>query len=106
MRILFTPNGRRQFLDAIAYINRDKPSAAKSFRRKAEKSLSRLKKFPESGRPLPEFPELSFREVIVTPYRFFYKIKDNDVWIVAVWHGAQLPEEPETRDTEPDSAEP
>ncbi len=57
--------------------------------------LTRLKKFPESGRPLPEFPELSFREVIVSPYRFFYKVKDNNVWIVAVWHGAQLPDEPE-----------
>ena len=95
MRILFTPNGRRQFLETITFINRDKPSAAIDFRKKAEKSLSRLKKFPESGRPLPEFPDLSFREVIVSPYRFFYKVKDNDVWIVAVWHGAQLPEEPE-----------
>ena len=26
--------------------------------------------------------------------RFFYKIKDDIVWIVAVWHGAQLPREP------------
>lgn len=95
MRILFTPSGRRQFLEAIAYINRDKPSAAINFRKKAEKSLSRLKKYPESGRPLPEFPELPFREVIVSPYRFFYKIKDNDAWIVAVWHDAQLPEDPE-----------
>ena len=95
MRILFTPTGRRQFLEAIAYIHRDKPSAAVAFRRKAEKYLSRLKKFPESGRPLPEFPELSFREVIVNPYRFFYKVKDHDVWIVAAWHGAQLPDEPE-----------
>ena len=95
MRILFTPTGRRQFLEAIAYIHRDKPSAAKTFRHKAEKSLSRLKKFPASGRPLPEFPELPFREVIVNSYRFFYKAKDNDVWIVAVWHGAQLPNEPE-----------
>ena len=95
MSILFTPTGRRQFLEAIAYINRDKPSAALAFRRKAEKSLSRLKKFPESGKPLPEFPELSFREVIVSPYRFFYKVKNHDVWIVAVWHGAQLPDEPE-----------
>ena len=25
---------------------------------------------------------------------FFYKIKGNDVWVVAVWHGAQLPDEP------------
>ena len=95
MRILFTPTGRRQFLEAIAYIHRDKPSAAVNFRHKAEKSLSRLKKFPESGRPLPEFPELPFREVIVSPYRFFYKVKDDSVWIVAVWHGAQLPDEPE-----------
>ncbi len=94
MRILFTSTGRRQFLEAIAYMHRDKPSAAEAFRRKAEKSLSRLKKFSESGRPLPEFPELSFREVIVSPYRFFYKVKDDDVWIVAVWHGAQLPDEP------------
>lgn len=95
MKIFFTPTGRRQFLEAIAYIYRDKPSAAVAFRRKAEKSLSRLKKFPESGRPLPEFPELPFREVIVSPYRFFFKVKNDDVWIVAVWHGAQLPDDPE-----------
>jgi plasmid stabilization system protein ParE len=95
LRILFTPTGRRQFLEAIAYIHRDKPSAAVNFRQKAEKSLSRLKEFPDSGRPLPEFPELPFREVIVSPYRFFYKLKNDEVWIVAVWHGAQFPDEPE-----------
>jgi toxin ParE1/3/4 len=95
LKILFTPTGRRQFLEAIAYILRDKPSAAATFRQKAEKSLSRLKKFPESGRPLPEFPDHPFRGVILKPYRFFYRIKDENVWIVAVWHGAQLPDEPE-----------
>ena len=94
MKILFTPTGRRQFLEAIAYIYRDKPSVAVNFRQKAEKALSRLKRFPESGRPIPEFPALPFREVIVNPYRFFYKVKDDSVWIVAVSHGAQLPDEP------------
>ncbi len=95
MKLLFTPTGRRQFLEAIAYILRDKPSAALSFRKKTEKSLSRLKRYPQSGRIIPEFPDLPFREVIVKPYRFFYKIKDRTVWIVAVWHSAQLPEDPE-----------
>ena len=95
MKILFTPTGRRQFLEAVAYIYRDKPSAAISFRQKSEKSLSRLKKFPDSGRSIPEFPELPFREVIVSSYRFFYKVKNDTIWIVAVWHGAQLPDEPE-----------
>ncbi len=94
MKILFTPSGRLQFLKAVEYIRRDSPAAASGFRDKAEKSLSRLKKFPESGRLLSEFPDLPFREVVVPPYRFFYRLKDEAVWIVAVWHGAQLPYEP------------
>ncbi len=95
MKILFTPTARLQFLEAIAHIHQDNPSAAVSFRQKAEKTLSRLREFPESGRLLPEFPDLPFREVIVRPYRLFYRTKDKAVWIVAVWHGAQLPNEPE-----------
>lgn len=31
----------------------------------------------------------------MAPYRFFYRVKDRTVWVVAVWHGAQLPGEPE-----------
>jgi toxin ParE1/3/4 len=94
LNILFTPSARLQFLEAIEYVRRDNLAAASDFRDKAEKSLSRLKKFPESGRLLSEFPDLPFREVVVPPYRFFYRVKDETVWIVAVWHGAQLPYEP------------
>jgi toxin ParE1/3/4 len=94
MKVLFTPSARTQFLAAIAYIYRDRPSAALASRQKAEKTLSRLLKFPRSGRILPEFPDLPFREVIVPPYRFFYSIKENIVWIVAVWYSAQLAKEP------------
>ena len=94
MKIRFTPTARTQFLSALAYIRRDKPSAAARFRQRAEKALKRLLKYPESGRHIPEFPELPYREVIVPPYRFFYRIEDDIVWIVAVWHGAHLPDEP------------
>jgi toxin ParE1/3/4 len=94
LKVLFTPSGRKQFLEAVAYIYRENPTAAVAFRCKAEKVLSRLRKFPQSGRVLPEFPDLPFREVIVPPYRFFYRVKEKTVWIVAVWHGAQLPDEP------------
>lgn len=94
MKVEFTPSARNQFLAAVKYIQRDKPSAANDFRDKAETILRRLEEFPESGRPIPEFPELPYREVIVSPYRFFYKIKENIIWIAAVWHGAQLPKRP------------
>ena len=95
MKVIFTKSARTQFLSAIAYIRRDKPSAAKNFRKRSEKILRRLEDFPESGRVIPEFPDLPFREAIISPYRFFYKIKGDIVWIIAVWHDAQIPEEPE-----------
>ncbi|MEW6519976.1 MAG: type II toxin-antitoxin system RelE/ParE family toxin [Thermodesulfobacteriota bacterium] len=94
MKVQFTPAARAQFLAALAYIQQDKPAAAVSFRKQTEKISRRLEDFPESGRIMPEFPELPHREVIISPYRFFYKIKVDVVWIVAVWHGTRMPEEP------------
>jgi toxin ParE1/3/4 len=95
VKIKFTPSARRQFLEGLEYIRQDNPAAAHRFRKKAEAILSRLSEFPESGRAIPEFPELPHREVIVRPYRFFYRIVGRTVWIVAVWHSAQLPGGPE-----------
>jgi len=94
VKVQFTPAARTQFLSALSYINKDKPAAAVSFRNQTEKISRRLEDFPESGRIIPEFPELRYREVIISPYRFFYKFKVDVVWIVAVWHGAQIPKEP------------
>ena len=91
MRVRFTPSGRNQFLAAVAYLHRENPSAAGVFRQKIEKALLRLRRFPQSGRVLPEFPDLPFREIIVAPYRLFYRVKGKTIWVVAVWHGAQLP---------------
>ena len=94
MRIRFTPTARTQFLSIISYIQRDNPRAAKRFRVKTEQALRRLTDFPESGRTIPEFPDIPQHELFVTPYRFFYRVKGKTIWIVAVWHGAQLPLQP------------
>jgi len=94
VKVRFTPSGRLQFLTAVAYIQRDDRKAALRFRGRAERMLRRLFRYPESGRLIPEFPDLPFREVIVPPYRFFYRQKGKAIWVVAVWHGAQLPTEP------------
>lgn len=91
MTIRFTPSARMQFLAAIAYIQRDDSQAASRFRNRAEQVLRRLLRFPDSGRLIPEFPDLPFREVIVPPYRFFYRRKGGVIWVVADWHGARIP---------------
>lgn len=98
MKIRFTPSGDRQFLGAISYILADRPSAARRFQARATKSLQRLKHFPLAGRPIPEFPGLPYRELVIRPYRFFYRAMGDTIWIVAVWHSAQLPSEPTAPD--------
>jgi toxin ParE1/3/4 len=92
--VRFTPSARAQFLAAVAYIRQENPTAARQFRRRAERVLRRLQRFPNSGRVIPEFPDLPYREVIVAPYRFFYRREATTVWVAGVWHGAQLPDEP------------
>ena len=95
MRVLFTPSARTEFLAALEYLRERNPDAALRLRQRAETVLHRLERFPLSGRVIPEFPDLPYREVIVPPYRFFYRVVEKTVWIVAVWHSAQVPSEPE-----------
>jgi toxin ParE1/3/4 len=96
VKVRFTPRARSEFLAVIDYIRRqDRPEAARNFRARAEGILRRLENFPESGRHIPEFPDIPYREVIVVPYRFFYRVSTETVWIVAVWHGARIPVSPE-----------
>jgi toxin ParE1/3/4 len=95
VKIRFTPSARSQFLTALAYIHSDNPLAAQKLRQRSEAILRRLEQFPDSGRCLPEFPDLPFREVVVPPYRFFYRLQEKTIWVVAVWHGAQIPDLPQ-----------
>jgi toxin ParE1/3/4 len=94
VKVRFTPSARAQFLEGLVYIARDKPSAARRVRIRAESALRRLERFPNSGRRIPEFAELPHREIILHPLRFFYRVEKKTVWIVAVWQRPQLPEEP------------
>ena len=94
MRIRFTASARDDFLERVAYIAEDSPQAARRFKARCLATLERLERFPESGRRIPEFPDLPHREVLVGAYRFFYRIKGKTLWIVAVWHDAQIPAPP------------
>ena len=94
MRVRFTPSARIEFLGAIQNILEESPSAAARFRKRVEAGLSRLRRFPDSGRAVPEFPDLPHRELIVPPYRLFYRVVGKTIWVVAFWHGARIPQEP------------
>lgn len=72
-------------LDAIAeYIALDNIVAAKTLVQAVFNAVERSEVFPESGRIPPELEHLSYREVVVSPCRIFYKISGDDVFILFV----------------------
>lgn len=72
------------------FIARDSPGAADAQVERILFATERLESYPESGRVLPEFPRLGYRELIVTSYRVVYRVQKDTVWIAAVLHGARL----------------
>lgn len=46
--------------------------------------------FPISGRKVPEYAAEDIRELIEKPYRIIYRIKPNQIDVLAVVHSAQL----------------
>jgi toxin ParE1/3/4 len=94
VKIRFANTAKISLHSAINFIHQDNPTAAANFLERVEKTLRRLEKYPESGRRIPEYPELPYRELLVLPYRFFYKIDGKTIFVVAVWHTAQIPIEP------------
>ena len=73
-------------LDEIAeYIAVSNPSAAKKLVQTVFDKVSRLERFPESGRVPAELQAMAYREVIVSPCRIFYKRDGNKVYILYVF---------------------
>jgi len=93
--IRFTPSAQAQFLSALDHIKLERPVAATAFRDRVFEALWRLVDFPDSGRMIPEYPSLGFREALVDSYRFFYKVQDDVIWVVGAWHDAQIPAAPQ-----------
>lgn len=100
MKVRYTPEAEDRFFEVLSALASVNPFAADRFSRKVERVYPRLAKFPRSGSRVREFPGPLLREFIVEPYRFFYFIDERrkTVWIVDVWHGAQLPAYPQLPD--------
>jgi len=85
------PAGREleSALDFIAAENRD---AADRLARAVFKAVSRLERFPTSGRMVPELEDPNLREVVHAPFRILYQVTTQHVEILAVIRTEQAPD--------------
>ena len=72
------------------YIERDSEYYA---RRTVDRLTSRsiqIQEYALSGEMVPEFGDVTIREVIEGPYRLVYQIIDSTLYVLAVIHGARM----------------
>lgn len=106
MKVQYTRPASKRLAELVGELRAVNPFAVKRLAKSLARALRRLSSFPRSGSLVREFLGLAFREFIVEPYRFFYSVDDarQTVWIIDVWHGAQIPAQPRLpvrRESEP-----
>jgi toxin ParE1/3/4 len=86
---------RDDLAEIYDFVARDSPWAALALVERILRATEQLSAFPESGRRVPEFPELTYREILVGSYRVLYRLRGSTVEILTVVHGRrQLPQQP------------
>ncbi|MBI3787293.1 MAG: type II toxin-antitoxin system RelE/ParE family toxin [Ignavibacteriales bacterium] len=71
------------------YIERDSLKYAQVVISSLVESVERLKKFPKSGRVIPELHDESLREVIAGNFRIMDRLKGQRIEIFSILHGRQ-----------------
>jgi toxin ParE1/3/4 len=74
-------------IEIIEYISIDSPADALKILRKIKKMASSLHSLPERGRVVPELQDqgiLTYREIVIPPWRIIYRIADNDLYVLTV----------------------
>ena len=88
MKIIWSPTAHKDLRQIASLIARDKPVVAMGWARKVKQKTSRLRRFPYSGRIVPELRRPEIREVIFGSYRIVYRIS-SEISILTVFHGAK-----------------
>ncbi|HEY2091882.1 MAG TPA: type II toxin-antitoxin system RelE/ParE family toxin [Thermoanaerobaculia bacterium] len=73
----------------VEYIARDSPSYAATLVERSESAAASLFQFPRRGRVVPEYGDETIREIFIDRYRLIYRVRGDDVLIVAFVHGAR-----------------
>ena len=75
-------DGLTQIAEYVAVSN---PYAAKKLVQTVFEKVSRVERFPDSGRVPLELSESCYREVVVSPCRVFYKIDGGQEFVLYVF---------------------
>lgn len=91
MNVRWTSRSIRQLVEIYEYIAEDSPLYAKRLVDKITRRSEQIAVHPKSGRKVPEYERDDIREVLEGRYRVIYRIKPDQIDILAVIHSARMP---------------
>ena len=89
-RVSWTPQAADDLEAICLFIARDTPQIAATFADRVVTAADRLETHPRLGRVVPEFGIEDIREILVGSYRVIYRVREDEVHILTVHHGARL----------------
>lgn len=79
-KVEWSPIAQKDLKSVISHISEDNPLIALKRLKMIRQKAASLYLFPQRGRIIPELrhlPELSFRELIISPWRLIYRIQES-----------------------------
>ena len=90
MKVHWTFAALGHLLGIYEYIAQDSSVYAQRMVDNLTRRSEQIAAFPLSGRMVPEYEAEDIREMIERPYRIIYRIKPDQIDVLAVIHGARL----------------
>ena len=84
MRVRYTPRSRRDIEAIYTLIDQQSPSAARAVKRAIQHAVELLADFPNIGTATDRSPEFRGVRAGRYPYRIYYRVRGDEVWIVHV----------------------
>jgi plasmid stabilization system protein ParE len=90
-KVLVTYAANEDLAALVRFIADDNPPAAERFGLALIEKLKLLGDHPNLGRVVPERADPNLREIIYTPYRIVYRVREGErmVEVLRFWHGAR-----------------
>lgn len=89
MKVVWTQTAIEHLVSIYEYVARDSQTYALRMIDRLTRRTEQIGLFPESGRTVSEFDSPEVREVFESPYRIIYRIRPDQIDVVAVLHAAR-----------------
>ena len=90
MVVFFTAQAREDIREIRNYISFDSSLQAKRVTEKIIAETQKLSRYPELGRPVITTKKVVVRQILVYKYRIFYRVLDDKIEILSIYHSSRL----------------